>query len=59
MSTYQRVKDYRQRVKERLVEIFGGKCQVCGYNKAISALEFHHLNPEEKEFSLGNTQIHN
>lgn len=28
----------------------GGKCQECGYNKNIAALEFHHINPDEKEF---------
>lgn len=26
----------------------GGKCQECGYNKNIAALEFHHINPDEK-----------
>jgi hypothetical protein len=31
----------------------GGKCQVCGYDKCPTALEFHHLNPEEKSFSIG------
>ena len=30
----------------------GGKCQKCGYAKNLSALEFHHRNPEEKEFQL-------
>ena len=30
----------------------GGKCQICGYNKNISALEFHHRNPKEKYFTL-------
>ena len=28
----------------------GGKCEKCGYDVNIAALEFHHLNPEEKEF---------
>ena len=28
----------------------GGKCERCGYNANLSALEFHHKNPEEKEF---------
>lgn len=27
---------------------FGGKCQVCGYNKCLSALHFHHKNPKQK-----------
>lgn len=30
----------------------GGKCERCGYDKNISALEFHHKNPEEKDFQL-------
>ena len=30
----------------------GNKCQICGYNKSIAALEFHHLNPKEKEYQL-------
>lgn len=30
----------------------GGKCEMCGYNKNIAALEFHHRNPEEKEFEI-------
>jgi hypothetical protein len=31
----------------------GGCCQVCGYNKCDSSLALHHINPEEKEISLG------
>lgn len=31
---------------------YGGKCQKCGYHQNLSALEFHHRNPEEKEFQL-------
>lgn len=30
----------------------GGKCQVCGYNKCVGALEFHHINSEEKDFGV-------
>lgn len=44
--------DTRRRNKIRLVEYKGGKCEICGYNKCIDALEFHHLNPEEKDFGL-------
>lgn len=29
-----------------------GKCEKCGYDKNISALEFHHINPSVKEFQL-------
>lgn len=30
----------------------GGKCSICGYNKCVNALEFHHLNPAEKDISF-------
>lgn len=36
-----------------MVDAFGGKCICCGYDKCNSALEFHHINPEEKDFSFG------
>ena len=43
----------RQRnFKKQMVDYKGGKCVKCGYDKCISALEFHHLNPNEKEFTL-------
>lgn len=34
----------------------GGKCQICGYDKCYQALEFHHINPEEKEFTISYNQ---
>lgn len=30
----------------------GGKCEKCGYDHNIAALDFHHINPEEKEFEI-------
>jgi hypothetical protein len=44
------------------VEYKGGKCSSCGYNKCIAALEFHHLDPSKKDFSIsssGNTRSWN
>ena len=46
------IRDIRHRYKLRLVEYKGGKCEICGYDKCVDALEFHHLNPNEKDFSL-------
>ena len=46
------VLDIRRRNKIRLVEYKGGKCEICGYDKCIDALEFHHLDPNEKEFGI-------
>lgn len=51
--SYQYVKDSRKRRKEDIVYVMGGCCQICKYNRAITALELHHLNPEEKEFGIG------
>lgn len=44
----------RRKVKLKLIEHFGGKCVRCGYNKYPDVLEFHHRNPEEKKFGIGN-----
>lgn len=42
----------RRKLKKELVEYKGGKCEMCGYNKCIAALEFHHKDPSEKDFSV-------
>lgn len=43
----------RRELKKKLVEHFGGCCKICGYNKCIAALSFHHLDPTQKDFELG------
>ena len=37
--------------KKKLVDIKGGQCSLCGYNKSITVLEFHHVD-SDKEFAL-------
>ena len=27
-------------------------CRLCGYDRFVGALQFHHLDPESKRFSL-------
>lgn len=44
--------NHRRRKKEKLVEMFGGKCVVCGYKKYAGALDFHHVDPKTKTFAL-------
>ena len=39
--------------KCRAIQLLGGKCQRCGYNKCIAALDFHHKDGEEKENNIG------
>jgi len=48
----QTIIDYRKRRKELVLIAFGNKCQICGYDKCQKALEFHHLDPNEKEIEL-------
>lgn len=43
----------RKRNKIALVEYKGGKCEICGYDKCIDALEFHHLDKKTKSFGIG------
>lgn len=43
---------YSQRIKEELISYKGGKCQCCGYSKCTQALEFHHLDPSQKDFTI-------
>jgi hypothetical protein len=42
------------RLMNRVWEYMGGrKCSRCGYNKTSRALEFHHVDPKTKKFSIG------
>lgn len=43
----------RNSMKKQAIKLLGGKCSICGYNKCIDALEFHHKDPTKKEFKLG------
>lgn len=35
--------------KQIFVDYKGGQCEICGYKKCIAALQFHHLDPNEKD----------
>lgn len=54
IQTMERMIDF----KLKCVEYKGGKCINCGYNKYYGALEFHHLNPEEKDFNISNIRTY-
>jgi transposase-like protein len=47
----------RRKIKRTLVEEAGGECVGCGYNRCIAALEFHHVDPTEKSFSLSHRGV--
>nr|BDD44585.1 hypothetical protein 5 [bacterium] len=42
----------RKKVRQMAVEYKGGKCEVCGYQRCIDALEFHHRDLSKKEFGI-------
>lgn len=42
----------RKKLKRMAVALKGGKCQFCGYNNYIGALDFHHIDGKNKEFEL-------
>ncbi|OGE81296.1 MAG: hypothetical protein A3H72_00485 [Candidatus Doudnabacteria bacterium RIFCSPLOWO2_02_FULL_48_8] len=42
----------RQKLREMAKEYKGGKCVLCGYNKYLGALDFHHLDPSKKDFAI-------
>jgi hypothetical protein len=43
----------RRKLKELAIAYKGGACVNCGYKKCNSALEFHHLDAFNKDFSIG------
>lgn len=47
-----RSRERRKEFKTKAILYLGGKCIKCDYAKSMNALEFHHRNPNEKEFSL-------
>ena len=53
--TAQSQKDKVQQLKEEA----GGRCTRCGYDRCQDALEFHHLDPTQKEFHLGEARGYN
>jgi hypothetical protein len=57
MTNSDAVITWRRRVKLKGIELLGGKCEICGYNKCVGALQFHHKDPKEKEFRISGISI--
>lgn len=53
MNSYEYVKNYRKKQKENILYVMGEKCAICGYSKCNQALELHHLDPTQKDFTIG------
>ncbi len=43
--------DRTKTFKSLMIEYKGGQCICCGYSKYDGALEFHHLDPSQKDFN--------
>jgi excisionase family DNA binding protein len=42
----------RRKLKKILVHEAGGRCAICGYDRWVGALQFHHRDGEQKEFGV-------
>lgn len=42
----------RFKKKQRAVAYLGGKCMICGYDKSVTAMHFHHRDPATKSFPI-------
>lgn len=49
----ERIKRWRIKSKQRMIEAFGSQCCICGYNKCNQSLAFHHLDPADKDLNIG------
>lgn len=52
---------FKRAIKRKilLIEQRGGSCENCEYNKNLSALEFHHIEPKNKKFELNIRSLSN
>jgi len=48
---------YRHRRLQEIINLKGGACKVCGYDKCTRALNFHHRDPGNKCFELNTRDI--
>ena len=49
----------RTKFRNTISEIMGGYCcKICGYNKCLEAIEFHHIEPALKEWKLSELLTH-
>lgn len=48
------MKGRKERSLQIIKSVFGDKpaCLICGYDKCFAALDFHHVDPSEKEYSI-------
>jgi hypothetical protein len=42
----------RKKLREMARIYKGGKCMICGYDRSLEALDFHHLDRSQKGFGI-------
>ena len=45
-------RDRQRRLKLLAVAYKGGECEICGYDRCVAAMDFHHVDPKEKDFNI-------
>ena len=57
MCCYDCMPEGHQLLRSEFIDLIrkqrGGKCQKCGYDTYLGALEFHHIDPSQKDFTIG------
>ncbi len=48
----QAVAKRRKVVRDRAIQYLGGRCQICGYDRCQSSLDFHHKDESQKRFGI-------
>lgn len=48
----ERVKERRRKHQDMAVELLGGKCMICGYDRNKAGLIFHHRESDKKELKM-------
>lgn len=49
-----RISEKVKRLKLWMVDYKGGRCLICGYNRYMEALDFHHRDPKTKHILRSN-----
>lgn len=55
--TVQQTIERQRKFKQNCIEYKGGQCEFCGYNRCDGALEFHHKDPNEKDFTIAHARL--
>jgi CENP-B N-terminal DNA-binding domain len=58
-GSYESQRKRGEKRRRYYLNLLGGKCSACGYNKNIAAMSFHHKTPRHKKFPLTINKLSN